>query len=102
MPTFCLALLDRVRTTLRQRLALQLEVVALRHQLSFRGEIEWDAENVGTLLGHCTVTMTERYADLAPENVRAAVTPLDDARSRSGHVNASGEMRDTPKGSVTI
>ena len=28
---------------------------------------------VRDLLGHCTVTMTEKYAHLAPDNVRAAV-----------------------------
>jgi len=33
---------------------------------------------VRDLLGHSSVTMTERYAHLAPENVRAAVTRLED------------------------
>jgi hypothetical protein len=37
------------------------------------------------MLGHARNTMTERYAHLAPENVRAAVAVLDSA-SRSGHV----------------
>jgi integrase len=32
---------------------------------------------VKALLGHSTVKMTERYAHLAPENVRAAVAKLD-------------------------
>ncbi len=40
---------------------------------------------VRDLLGHASITMTERYAHLAPENVRAAVAVLDSA-SRSGHV----------------
>jgi integrase len=35
---------------------------------------------VRDLLGHSTIQMTERYAHLAPENVRAAVNVLDDAR----------------------
>jgi len=33
---------------------------------------------VRDLLGYSTVKMTERYAHLAPENVRAAVARLDD------------------------
>ena len=41
---------------------------------------------VRDLLGHSTVKMTERYAHLAPENVRVAVNVLDSV-SRSGHVN---------------
>ena len=36
------------------------------------------------LLGHSCVSMTEKYAHLAPENVRVAVATLEDA-SRSGH-----------------
>ena len=35
---------------------------------------------VRDLLGHTTVKMTERYAHLAPENVRAAVDILDESR----------------------
>lgn len=41
---------------------------------------------VRDLLGHSTVKVTERYAHLAPENVRAAVDALV-TRSRSGHAN---------------
>lgn len=40
---------------------------------------------VRDLLGHASITMTERYAHLAPENVRAAVALLDECPSRSGH-----------------
>jgi integrase len=39
---------------------------------------------VRDLLGHSSVTMTERYAHLAPENVRAAVAALDNV-SRNSH-----------------
>jgi len=41
---------------------------------------------VRDLLGHSSIEMTERYAHLAPENVRAAVEVLDGtARSCFGH-----------------
>ncbi len=40
---------------------------------------------VRDLLGHSTVIMTERYAHLAPENVRAAVSRLEGGKSRNSH-----------------
>lgn len=46
---------------------------------------------VRDLLGHSSITMTERYAHLAPENVRAAVAVLD--RSRSGHAGHDSELQ---------
>jgi integrase len=47
---------------------------------------------VKELLGHSTINMTERYAHLAPENVRAAVAVLD-GESRFGH----GAQKDDAK-----
>ncbi len=41
---------------------------------------------VRDLFGHSSITMTERYAHLAPENIRGAVGLLDSTRSRFGHV----------------
>ena len=40
---------------------------------------------VRDLLGHHTVQMTERYAHLAPENIRVAVSVLEKTSSRFGH-----------------
>lgn len=45
---------------------------------------------VRDLLGHASVEMTERYAHLAPENLRAAVGVLD-RMSRFGHADATEE-----------
>ncbi|MEA1889527.1 MAG: site-specific integrase [Pseudomonadota bacterium] len=49
---------------------------------------------VRDLLGHASITMTERYAHLAPENVRNAVNLLDVPRSRSGHVKEKKKKAD--------
>ncbi len=52
---------------------------------------------VRDLLGHTSVKMTERYAHLAQENVRAAVALLDD-ESRFAHVGSERArgIRDNP------
>jgi integrase len=46
------------------------------------------------LLGHASITMTERYAHLAPENIRAAVEMLDSV-SRSSHAPKIDRKRKT-------
>ena len=48
---------------------------------------------VRDLLGHTTVIMTEKYAHLAPENVRAAVARLED-ESRFGHAREFGLIKE--------
>jgi integrase len=50
---------------------------------------------VRDLLGHGSITMTERYAHLAPENVREAVRRLENW-SRSGHA----DRNDTVEGAA--
>jgi integrase len=46
---------------------------------------------VRDLLEHSTIKMTERYAHLAPENVRATVAVLDGV-SRFGHVESEKDL----------
>jgi integrase len=50
---------------------------------------------VRDVLGHSTVMMTERYAHLAPENLRVAVTVLE-GKSQFGHSGAHREEAVTP------
>ena len=46
---------------------------------------------VRDLLGHSTVAMTERYAHLAPESIRAAVAVLD-GHAQSGYIGSEDEL----------
>jgi integrase len=46
---------------------------------------------VKELLGHSTIKMTERYAHLSPDNVRAALSVLDSGHN-FGHTNLKTEM----------
>jgi integrase len=49
------------------------------------GAVRVPLAEVRDVLGHTTVAMTERYAHLAPENLRAAVAALASLKSRFGH-----------------
>ncbi len=49
------------------------------------------------LLGHTDITTTERYAHLAPENVRATVA-VSESASRSGHVDAARKAKQRHQG----
>ena len=49
--------------------------------------------DVRDVLGHSTVSMTERYAHLAPERARSAVAVLD-----AGHDSVTQVFSDRPKG----
>jgi len=40
---------------------------------------------VRDVLGHSTMTMTERYAHLAPEDARGALAAIKGGESRSAH-----------------
>ena len=48
---------------------------------------------VAELLRHSDIKVTMRYAHLAPENVRAAVTALEGTESRLSHVEETEEVR---------
>ena len=50
---------------------------------------------VRDLLGHASITMTERYAHLVPENVRAAMAVLESA-SRSSHDDDAIKAKQRP------
>ncbi|GBE08154.1 MAG TPA: site-specific integrase [Gammaproteobacteria bacterium] len=49
---------------------------------------------VRDLLGHASITMTERYAHLSPENVRNALSLIDGNRSRYGHAVSGNKKAD--------
>lgn len=56
---------------------------------------------VRDLLGHASVVVTERYAHLSPDNVRAAVAQLDQPMSRFGHADESQGNRAASDGVIT-
>ena len=56
---------------------------------------------VRDLIGHSTVKMTERYAHLAPENVRVAVGKLD-SWSHSGHSQEFSDVNRVARNVVSI
>lgn len=47
------------------------------------------------LLGHATLAMVMRYAHLAPEHLRAAVSRLDDVMVQSGSGRNRAEQAET-------
>jgi integrase len=52
---------------------------------------------VAELLRHSDIKVTMRYAHLAPENVRAAVTALEGVESRLSHVEENRELAERGK-----
>ncbi len=44
-------------------------------------------EALRDLLGHSSITVTERYAHLEPDAVREVVAALDQLQSHSGHTD---------------
>jgi len=56
---------------------------------------------VRDLLGHASITMTERYAHLAPDRVRSAVAKLEGGESRSRHADEEGHKKSGSGSSLT-
>jgi len=56
---------------------------------------------VAELLRHSDIRVTMRYAHLAPENVRAAVSVLEAVESRSGHVDSTTAKTEQVEALVT-
>ena len=56
---------------------------------------------VRDLQGHASVVVTERYAPLSPDNVRAAVAQLDNPMSRFGHADATQGKEVASDGVIT-
>ena len=53
------------------------------------------------LLGHASITMTEKYAHLAPENIRMAVARIDGTLSENGQSGTPETEKRSEKSSLT-
>ena len=53
-----------------------------------------DLYTVMRLMGHSTIAMTERYAHLAPNNLKNAVKTLEDSINRERSDNENAELID--------
>lgn len=60
----------------------------------------WTLEQVRDLLGHRSVTTTERYAHLAPSVLAEAASRTDLGRSREGHAAIMGNLSERSPGAV--
>jgi len=56
-----------------------------------------DLYTVQKLMGHSTISMTERYAHLAPDNLKSAVKKLEDSINRERSKNEKNEVIDINK-----
>ncbi len=82
---------------LRQRAGMSQARLAERIGLDQSGVSRIERDR----LGHSTVKRTERYAHLAPENVRAAVAVLDSTESQSSHIDETGRHEKSRESGLT-
>ena len=68
---------------------------SLRHTFaSWLVQTGVDLYTVQKLMGHSTISMTERYAHLAPDNLKSAVKKLEDSINRERSKNEKAEVID--------